>query len=136
MTTAPKPAGPKMNLTLAVGLVCVTILLIVILGVFLRLQLAHTDSAPYITFLTTILTLMIPTGIAAYQSSKSRHAAEEAKTQSAKTVAQTNGVMNGAMTDIKSIVDGLAVQMTEHLEQHAAETVPPVLPQPEVTSHE
>jgi hypothetical protein len=124
--TTPTPPAARLNLTITVALVCATVLLVVMLGVFLRLQLTHTDAAPYITFITTIIALGIPSGITAYQATKGKHAAEEATVQSTKTVAQTNGVMNGALLDIKTVVDALSDQMNAHLIDHAGvPTVPP-----------
>jgi Na+/melibiose symporter-like transporter len=109
----------------SVLVICATIIVVVIVGSFVRLQVAHNDTASYINFLTTIVVIGIPSIAGWYQSWKARKHAVNAEAQSSQAASQTNGILDAKFLVVRKDIADLTSIMGAHLKQHESEAPKP-----------
>jgi hypothetical protein len=118
------------------------IALVIIVGGYNRLQMNHGDVGSFVTFLATIFGIGIPAYVGMVKSgqahskaveigekvdqvqsgvSDAKDVAESAAQAAVQAEANTNGKLTAQFDELRSLVQGVADQMTAHLEEHQKE---------------
>lgn len=104
--------NPNKNRNYVVAVLSAVILFAVIMGAYVAITLAGKDPEALVRFLTTIVVVLVPSGLGAWQAYKARATAEHAKANAKATL---DAVTDGTM-EIK-IVEGARQANAEQLQQ-------------------